>query len=347
VSRRVQIAVIVLAVAAALAPIPATFIERVYSRGVYPRVQRLVTTASGVVPFALIDVAAIVFLVILAAAVARSWRRSGALAGLRRLVAILVVTSAAVYLWFLAFWGFNYRRVPLEHKLVYDAGRISREPTLAIARHAVVEVNALAPSVRSDPGSDAPLRQAFADVERRFGAARATVLTQPKRSALTWYFRKAAIDGMTDPLFLEVIVNRDVLPFERPAVLAHEWAHLAGYADESEANFIAWLVCIGGTPAARYSGWLSAYQHLSGALPREDRRMLRAALSPAVVSDLEAAGQRFARSSPTVRAAAQGAYDSYLKANRIEEGIANYNAVVRLIVGTTFDAQWTPQLRQQ
>ena len=58
------------------------------------------------------------------------------------------------------------------------------------------------------------------------------------------YFRWAAIDGMTDPFFLEVIVNPDVLPVERPFVLAHEWAHLAGYADESEANFVAWLTCV-------------------------------------------------------------------------------------------------------
>ena len=54
---------------------------------------------------------------------------------------------------------------------------------------------------------------------------------------------------MTDPFFLEVIVNPDVLPIERPFVVAHEWAHLAGYADESEANFVAWLTCAHGDAA--------------------------------------------------------------------------------------------------
>ena len=68
----------------------------------------------------------------------------------------------------------------------------------------------------------------------------------PKRSLLTYYFRRAAIDGMTDPYFLEVIVNPDVLDFERPFVVAHEWAHLAGYSNEAEANFLAWLTCIKG-----------------------------------------------------------------------------------------------------
>ena len=31
----------------------------------------------------------------------------------------------------------------------------------------------------------------------------------------------------------------DLLPFERPFVLAHEWAHLAGHADEAEASAVA------------------------------------------------------------------------------------------------------------
>ena len=38
---------------------------------------------------------------------------------------------------------------------------------------------------------------------------------------------------------------------ERPFVIAHEWAHLAGYADESEANFVAWLTCRRADPADR------------------------------------------------------------------------------------------------
>ena len=51
---------------------------------------------------------------------------------------------------------------------------------------------------------------------------------------------------MVDPFALEVMANPDLLPVERPFVAAHEWAHLAGYADESEANFVGWLtVCAG------------------------------------------------------------------------------------------------------
>ena len=50
------------------------------------------------------------------------------------------------------------------------------------------------------------------------------------------------------------------------------------------------------------------------------------------------------RSSPLVRTAARGAYDSYLRANRVEEGIDNYGLVLQLLLGTKFDDGWKPRL---
>ena len=168
----------------------------------------------------------------------------------------------------------------------------------------------------------------------------------PKRSLLALYFRRAAVDGMTDPIFLEIVVNPDVLPVERPFVIAHEWAHLAGYAGESEANFIAWLTCTKGDDLARYSGALAAYEHAASALSRADRRAL-ARLDPGPRDDLRAIAERYERSSPVVRRTAQDVYDKYLRANRVQEGIASYDAVLRLIVGSRFDREGNPVVRQE
>jgi hypothetical protein len=335
------------ALAAAVAPIPPTLIERWYSQRLYPILQPVVTGLSSRVPVALLDVAVAMLVFGLAMGLTRRWRAQGAATALRHALVWIVVAAASCYLWFLGFWGLNYRRVPLEQKLSFDRSRVSREHGLAFGRIAVDEVNRLQPgSLTATADGDRALSIALAAVEGHLGATRTAVVAEPKRSVLMWYFRKAAIDGMTDPFFLEVILNPDLLPFERPFVLAHEWAHLAGYADESEANFIAWLTCVSSSPAARYSGWLTAYEQVAAALPREDRRELAARLHPVVVADLAAARQRLERSSPAVRTAARGAYDTYLKANRVEEGIASYNAVVRLLLGTSFDLNWRPALRE-
>jgi hypothetical protein len=341
-----RIALVVLALAAALVPIPPGIVERWYSQRAYLALQPSVTRISSLVSVALLDIAIGISLLLLIVVFVRRLRTAGVFAATGRTFVTLIVAAAVFYLWFLALWGLNYRRVPLEQKIAYDESRVGRDQALKIGRLAVEQVNALEGASAQSSPDDSGLSIAFAGVQRDLGATKYALVAQPKRSLLTWYFRKAAFDGMTDPWFLEVIVNPEVLPFERPFVLAHEWAHLAGYSDESEANFVALMTCVRASPPARYSGWLSAYEYAASALPRDDRRVLSASLSPAVVADLTAARERLARASPVVSAAARGAYDKYLRANRIQEGIANYNAVVRLILGTAFDLNWKPELRQ-
>ncbi len=67
---------------------------------------------------------------------------------------------------------------------------------------------------------------------------------------LTPFFTWAGVTGMMNPFGLETIVHPDLLPFERPFVLAHEWAHLAGHADEAEASAVGWLACMNGGPSS-------------------------------------------------------------------------------------------------
>jgi hypothetical protein len=342
-----RVAVVSLALALAVVPLPKWWVEQWYSRGFYARWQPVASAASGVVSIALLDVAALALLVALGWWSVGQFRGAAVVPAIRRVLAGWLVVASLVYLWFLAAWGMNYRRVPLQERITYDSARLTRDRAFEFATAAVRQANALWPAAASDSAAaaDASLVQALIDVQHRLGLAHAPTLTEPKRSLLGLYFRMAAIDGMTDPWFLEVIVNPDVLPSERPFVLAHEWAHLAGHADESEANFVAWLTCIRGSAAARYSGWLSAYQHVASGLPAPDRRALAALLSSGVAADLAAERARFARSSQRVRVVARGAYDTYLRANRVDEGIASYNAVVRLMLGASFDSQWNPQLR--
>jgi len=260
----------------------------------------------------------------------------------------VVFSCALGYLVFLALWGFNYRRVRLEEKLDFNRSRVTREAALETARLTVREINSAYSGAHAAGIDVAALRSAFAAATRLLSpSSRPTVPGVPKASLLGYYFRWAAIDGMTDPFFLEIIINPDVLPIEWPFVVAHEWAHLAGYADEAEANFVAWLTCVRADGLARYSGSLELYGHLATALPREDWREVRAALEPGPRADLAAIANRFERSEPVVRHAARDVYDAYLEGNRVPGGIARYDAVVQLILGTGFDAVGVPRLRDQ
>jgi hypothetical protein len=334
---------IVVAIAAALIPLSPRLVERWYSASIYPRIQHALTPLTNHVPVALLDVVVALLLVVLIGTFVTRLR-GGFVRAVARTTLTVVTLAAALYLCFLALWGLNYRRVPLEEKLDFDRSRVTRESAIAFASSAARLVNEGYAAAHGAPADDVALASAFADAQRLLGAERPAVPGVPKRSVLTWYFRRAAIDGMTDPFFLEIILNTDVLAVERPFVLAHEWAHLAGYADESEANFLAWLTCARSGGIASYSGWLAAYQHTIAALPRADRAAVLP-LADGPRRDLRAMSERYARSLPAVRNAARDVYDSYLKANRVQEGIASYDAVVRLFVATRFSPDWQPQLR--
>jgi hypothetical protein len=338
-------AIVLVAAVAALAPLPAASVERWYSLTIYPRVQAVVTSVTNVVPFALFDLAVAALLAALIVWLVRTlrmcgWRR----AAVRAIVPALTLT-AVLYLVFLVLWGFNYRRVPLEQKIEFSSARVTKESLLRLGATAVRTLNATYAPAHATTMGEASLEEAFASAQSVFGSRRLARPGVLKRSLLELYFRYAAIDGMTDPYFLEVIVNPDTLPFERPFVILHEWGHLAGYAVEAEANLFAWVACLRGDALARYSGWLTIYEHAAAQLPRADRAALAAQLESGPREDLNLSAARYARSLPVVRTAARDVYDSYLRANRVDKGIQSYDDVVRLILGAGIDDGRAPQVR--
>ena len=322
---------------AALLPLPAPAVERWYSRGFFPPLQRVLTSISNVVPFALFDMLWI-GAVAAVAVLAYRRRRDGWRKGLIGAALVLACATVAVYLAFLAAWGLNYRRVPLGEKLVIDEARITAAAHVALGDRAVTVLNADYALAHRGPTDLVALRAVFQDAHVAFGGA-PIVTGRPKATLLGWYFHKASIAGMTDPFFLETLLAPDLLEVERPFVIAHEWAHLAGYADESEANFVAYLACRRGDAAARYSAALMILGYAPGS------RALKDALDPGPKIDLYAIRHRYRQTSGALRFAARESYDRYLKANRVEKGIESYDAVVQLILGTELDASGNPRLR--
>ena len=337
--RRVAAALIALAIVAAVAPLPPGIVERWYSTGFYPVLQRGLTRASNLAPFALFDAMILGAVAALAVACYRWVRSAGWGRGLLRLAAALLLGGSIAYLAFLALWGLNYRRLPLLEKVVFDSRRLSRQAALQFGDSNAEVLNRLYGAAHQQAFSPSRLTAAFFQAQRELGTARVIVPGRPKPTLLGGYFHEVAISGMTDPFFLETLVAPDLLDVERPFVIAHEWAHLAGYADESEASFVAWLACRHGDAAAQYSAALS----LIGYAP--PGRPLSQVLDVGPRSDLFAIRERYRRNNAVLERVAREGYDKYLKANRVERGVESYDLVVQLILGTEYDAGGRPRLR--
>ena len=341
------LAVLLLSAGAFLIPTPAGIVEGMYSTRLYPIVQQIATRVSNLAPFALLDVLILVVACWWTLALVGDLRR-GRGTWMRAAAAILVRTievAGVLYLVFLVTWGLNYRRVPLADKLQFRADAVSQDAAAALAATAVERANALYDRAHA-AGDGTALTDAFARSERDLGAARLAVPGRPKSTILDLYFRRAGVDGMTDPYFLETLIARDLLPFERPFVVAHEWSHLAGYADEGEANFVGWLTCLRGSDSDQYSGWLFLYGETMASVRPDVRPAIAARLAPGPRSDRRAIAERVRRQlNPRVSAVGWSVYDRYLKANRVEAGTASYAEVVRLALGVRFGPDWTPLRR--
>ncbi|MEZ5315881.1 MAG: DUF3810 family protein [Vicinamibacterales bacterium] len=330
------------AVALLVAPIPAWIVESLYARDIYPWLQMALTSISNLATFSVLDallalvVALLLYRLVMLFQLARKGRLLDAIwEGLKR-----GARAAAVFtLVFLLAWGLNYRRRPLEATMT----RVQlTEPSVEGLQEAFGQVNTLAgrlrPSVVNLPvftidevavELGGPMNEALRALQR----APLTVPGHPKHSiVLSPIFRRAGVDGMLNPYGLESILNEDLLPFERPFVLAHEWAHLAGQADEAEASAVGWLACMNGPPAFAYSASVYLINEIQAAMPPDVRRQALARLNPGVREDLVALAERLQQENPAVQRAVFRVYDEYLKANRVPGGTLSYGRALRLIL---------------
>jgi len=322
-------------------PWPTWMIEFGYTRLVYPRIQQVVTSFSNLTALAIMDVALPVIAVFLGLVVwrlARAWRERGLGSAVWEATRRVVRLASLLALAFLLLWGLNYRRMPLEETLRSGA---TQPPTVdglvTLARHAAASAGPLRDAAMRQsadyPDIAARLEPTFQAGLQRLGLPAMRVAGRPKVShVLTPFFTAAGVTGMVNPVALESIVHPDLLPFERPMVLAHEWAHLAGFADEADASAIAWLACVTGDAALAYSAHFSVVLETASALPPAEWRAIQSTLAPGVIEDIAALRQRLTRQEPVVRQAAFTVYDSYLKTNRVDDGVRSYSRVLRVLL---------------
>ena len=335
----IELALVALALVLWLVHPPAEFLEGFYAVDFYPNVQNDYTYWTNRIPFAVGD---LFVLAVLGGTLAMWWfglRRSREL----RFAALLALRTLALagflYAWFLVAWGWNYARASLALPLAYDAASAQRVDPDALEDALVDALNATAPAAHDAYGKNPNLR----DLVRRpyhetmplLGIPVHVVLTHPKRTMLDPYFVATGITGMFFPFTFETYLASDILWFEYPFNISHEWGHLAGVARESDANFVGALTTLrADDPIVRYSGLIIVYSALPR-IPRHDRR-----LSPLVQSDYEAMRLRNQRYIKRIAFNfAWRTYDRYLKSQHVASGVVNYTEYVGLLLGTTVGRQ--------
>ena len=347
-----------------------TFVENVYSRGVFVGLRWLWDRTVGFSPLPLIYV-------ILAAILLRGvWRiirgrapkvhvsghaaaqdpqtisgkperaRSSAWKRAGRGLLLAASWAGALVLLFYILWGFNYNRIGLEKQLNLEVKPL--DPAVVRAE-AEETARALEEARASIPGAT---RVALVndvlphDLEGSVRGSLSKVLAnagfpvpgRPRVKPL-WpggLLMRLSSSGFYFPYGGEGYAAGNLTAAERPFVTAHEMVHAYGITDEGAANFLGFLACESSADSAvRYSGLLSYWEYVFPELVRvagQEAANLAVRLPEGVKADMRAAFENWDRYRGPARAAAQAVYERYLKSQGIEEGIKSYDRFVSLVV---------------
>jgi hypothetical protein len=341
-----------IAIAAALAvkfvPASPAWIEDHYANGAYPLIDRAVRTLTSPLPFCLGDVLFLLAVTWLAGywivALGRARPRERAGAGARTVLRTVAVLCA-IFVWFEASWAYNYARIPLAEKIVVHNERTDEDSVDAFADRVVDELSRHADAAHRERLDDAALgarlTPTFEATIARLGDRSRFAPPPVKPTLFQRFMELSATSGFTDPWTHEINLNADAFPVERPALYAHEWGHLSGFADEAEANFISAIACTTSRdPLLEYSGWILVWFNLPSDVHLTHR------ISRTAYDDLAAIRARYVREeNRQVAHAQQVAYDTYLKSNHVKAGYASYQLFVRWLTGADFDRAGLPIVR--
>lgn len=318
--------------------LPRPFVETWFAGRITPFLRYVFSAPLSLLPVSLSQV----LLLLLAAA--GTWLLFRACTGrppqdtIRKLV-LLATLLCNLYL---AGFGWLYHRPPLRERLGW---KDPEKPVEAFERTAL-RLAEEAARLRCPPPPDSEgtffpdLRPALVSALGSVGA-KGIPPFRLKPALPRGFLLRLRTSGVFSPFTQEAHYDPGLSPFDLPFVAAHEAAHLAGFAPEQEADFLAWLATRRSTDRfVRYSGTLAALSKFERSASATLVETMRKRAGPGVLEDRRLAAEAFRRYEWKAMARiSRRIYDRMLKAQGVEEGIGSYDGLPGMILA--FEASRT------
>lgn len=250
----------------------------------------------------------------------------------------IIAFISIIYFLYLSIWGFNYLRESFALSLNQsEAKDLTESDYEQLAEDMVSLVNTARLPARGAETDELWETDETVSISVRRLIAMSYISRIPSPPPTkTLFFNEIlnifGISGFFSPFFMEPHINADLLPWERPLVIAHEKAHFMGFASETDAGFIAYLTCLtADSDLLRYSGALNILLSLHSCLPEKKWLAFREKLPEQAQYDIKARQERiqqnYERYSLLIRAG-RNVNDLYLRLNSQTLGIASYGAAL-------------------
>ncbi len=318
------------------------WIEKFYSTHIYTFISSLLRIITGWLPFSLGDIlyaAAAAYLLYKLIKFFRgklSWQKFfTAIAG-------LIIKMLWVYLLFLLIWGLNYYRFGIGYQLQLEPNDYSTGDLTMVTNELLIRLNSSAKKLDS-------LHLSFPDDASMFSEAVDIYKTAQQTFPFLLYKHAdikpmlsgavgsyAGFLGYYNPFTGEAQVNTKPPAFVIPYTTCHEMAHQIGYASESEASFVAYLVTKqNNNPLFIYSAYFDLFSYANGELFLRDSiaaKQNAKLLDTLVKRDYKAYRSYLHNYRNPVEPLLSKLYGGYLKAHNQPQGIKSYDEVVAWII---------------
>jgi Protein of unknown function (DUF3810) len=322
--------------------------EQLYSRGIFQGVRYAIDILTGWLPFPLTY---LLFGLLL-------WKL---VAGVRYLffnkttpIRERLLTSGRQSLAFLCgvivlfhwLWAFNYSRIPIEQHLSLPRIKLTEQDIKTALDAQTSLVLILRTQMQPDSSQaiafefpadelEAAVRQ---EVQRELQRLQYPAPGKPRGRQPFWdgFLLRFGAAGIYNPFTGECNIDQGLHFLTKPYNLAHEFCHGYGFGDEGTCNFLAYLALEKSEqPMLRYSAELDFWRELAGAYRRlqpDTYAAFRATLPTGFIADLDNIYKKHDQYPEYFAAFRYDVYDRYLKAQGIQEGMANYGKVIPLVL---------------
>lgn len=332
-------------------------IAELYALNIYPVFRNIIGRVSLIFPFSLGEIFIVLFLsyiilyVIITIKNIVLYKRYK---DIKKFLYKILIYISIIYILFSLFCGINYHRfkfsyyanleekkytkkdlITLCEKLIYDANEIKENLYGDVKQEEYKNVDITKENIKRYNEMFEEARKTYYELSKYYEVLSGDIMPI-KPVKLSKLMSQAKITGIFFPFTFESNINIDVPQYEMPAVICHEIAHLKGFMDESEANFISYLACINSEYADfRYSGTMLALVYSMNALYYNDYEKfleLREKYSQLVNGDIILSNEYWNKFNTKISKISSSINNTYLKANNQEDGVKSYGKVVDLLL---------------
>lgn len=264
-------------------------VERIYSRGIYPIISRVLGFINSLIPLSvaelvivfiggLLVIILIVRLLKIPFGKLRS-RRENRIRFFSYLVSLGIFAGVMLNL-FYVLWGFNHYRQPLSKLMELNVHTRSVDELAELTEHLAMQASELRAQVAEDEngvfsaGTRDEALKAIPLAFRSLGMDNelfANKCYKAKTPILSQTLSKLDIAGIYIPYLAEPNVNAEQPDLYFLSGASHEMGHYFGFAAEDEANFIAYYASLWSKDTAfRYSAVMAALSSCSSSLYSND-----------------------------------------------------------------------------